>query len=107
MLELFEIPLVNSEPRFKIRTILDEIEVILKVDWNDRAERFQLSVYDANENALVEGMTMNVDSEIMNRYTIEGLPKGMLILYDTSKTHTEAGLEDLGDRCKLIYQSAL
>lgn len=107
MAELFEIPLVSSESRFKIRTILDAIEVILKIDWNDRAQRYQLSVYDANENALAEGLCMNVDTEIMNRYTIEGLPKGMLTLIDTSETHEEAGLGDLGERCKLIYQSAL
>lgn len=103
---LLEIPLPNNESRFKIRTILDDIELIFKIDWNERAQRFQMSIYDASENALAEGLCMNINTEILERFTIDGLPNGELMLYDTSKTNTEAGLNDLGDRCKLIYQTA-
>lgn len=109
MTDILEIPLVNDSPRFKIRTILDDIELILKFDWNDRAQRFQMSVYDANETALVEGICLNVDTELLTRFTIDGLPTGSLVLYDTSKTHEEAtynsetNISDLGDRCRLIY----
>lgn len=109
MIEILEIPLINTEPRFKIRTTLDNIELILKIDWNDRAQRFQMSVFDSDENALVEGICMNVDTELLHRYLVSGLPRGKLVLYDTSKTHAEAGINagisDLGDRCKLIYQT--
>lgn len=105
--EVFEIPLVKSTARFKIRTVLDGIELVLKIDWNDRAQRFQLSIFDANESPLVEGLCLNVDTEILRKYTIDGLPTGKLFLYDTSGTHSECGLDDLGERCKLTYQSGL
>lgn len=107
MSDFLEIPLVNNEPRFKIRTVLDDIELVLLFDWNTRAERWQLSIFDANETVLVQGICLNVDTELLSRFVVDGLPNGKLALYDTSETNTEAGINDLGDRCKLIYQSAL
>jgi hypothetical protein len=103
---VIEIPLVNNEPRFKIRTILDDLELVLKFDWNDRAQRYQMSIYDSNESALIEGICLNVDTELLKRFTIDGVPKGHLVLYDTSGLHEEAGIGDLGDRCKLVYKPA-
>lgn len=110
MSQILEIPLTNDEPRFKMRTTLDGVELVLKIDWNDRAQRFQMSVYDSAETALIEGICMNVDTELLNRYLVDGLPRGKLVLFDTSLTNSEAaindaGISDLGDRCKLLYQT--
>lgn len=99
----FEIPITLSEPSFKIRTILEDVQLFLRFDWNGRDIRWNLSIYDTSENPLVVGLPMNVNTELVERFEIDGLPPGLLMLYDTSGKNLEAGRDDLGDRCKLVY----
>lgn len=103
MADIFDIPITNVESSFKIRTILEDVELVLRFDWNGRDSRWQLSVMDAQETPLVMGLALNVNTELIHRYEIEGLPPGRLALYDTSGKFLEAGRDDLGGRCKLLY----
>jgi len=106
MPEIFQIPLVQDEASFKIRTVLDGVQVVLGVDWNTRNERWHLSTYDANGAPLLLRQPLNINTEIWDRFEIVGLPPGKIMLYDTKDESAEAGFEDLDDRCVLIYQSA-
>jgi len=101
----YEIPIIYQEARFKIRTVLDGIELVLYFYWTTRQERWNLDIFDSAEVSLVKGVVLNIDRNLLAQYEISGLPRGNLILYDTSQTHAECGYTDLGDRCRLIYQS--
>lgn len=108
MPEIFEIPIErenDDDPSFKIRTTLEEIELVLKFDWNTREERWSISVYDSLENPLFVGQVLTINNEIFERFEIEGLPPGKLMLFDTSNKVIECGLEDFGNRCRLLYLS--
>lgn len=107
MAELLQIPIVFDESSFKIRTTLEGITLIMKFDWSTRQERWCLSIFDGDENPLIMSLPLHIDSEILSRFEITGLPPGKLTLYDTTGKHQEAGRDDLGDRCLLLYLEAV
>lgn len=98
-----EIPITLSDASFKIRTVLEGVQIFLRFDWNERDTKWQISIFDASENPLLYFIPMNVNTEILERFEIPGIPAGLLMLYDTSGKNVEAGRDDLGDRCKLVY----
>ncbi len=101
-----EIPIEDQTlASFQQRMILDDVEVMLRFDWNDREAIWYLSFYDTTESPLLIGLAMPVNTEIRSRFQIVGLPPGGFILYDTSQKNMDAGSEDLGNRCRLYYQS--
>lgn len=104
---IFEVPITQDDASFKIRTILEGFELVLKIDWNTRIERWHVSIYNAAEEPLVTGLPMHINTELIERFEIVGLPPGRLMLFDTSGRITEAGRDDLGDRCKLLYESSV
>lgn len=99
----FEIPITLTDPSFKIRTILENVQLVFKFDWNERDIKWNLSIFDTSENPLLYSLPLNVNTELLERFEIAGLPPGLLMLYDTSGKNLEAGRDDLGDRCKLVY----
>lgn len=104
---VFEIPITADDPAFKIRTVLEDVQIVLSFTWNERDERWQISIMDPNENPLLMGCALNINWELIQRFEIPGLPPGGLMLFDTSGKNKEAGRDDLGVRCKLIYQTSV
>lgn len=101
-----EIPIEDQTlASFQQRMILDDVEVVLRFDWNDREALWYMSIYDSAEATLLVGLAMPVNIEIRSRFQMEGLPPGGFILYDTSQKNQDAGSEDLGNRCRLYYES--
>lgn len=98
-----EIPIQVGDASFKIRTILEDIQLVMKFDWNGRDTKWNVSIYDTSENPLVLGLPLNINTELLARFEIVGLPPGLMMLFDSSGKNEEAGRDDLGDRCKLIY----
>lgn len=104
---IVEIPIPVDAPSFKIRTILDGIQYVLKMDWNDRFERWHLSIYSATEVPLVLGLPLHVNSNVNGRFEIEGAPAGLFMLFDNSLKELEGTRESLGDRTVLLYEEAV
>lgn len=104
-IELIEIPIQKSIPSLKQRMILDDVEVVMRFDWNSRNETWHISFYDSVENPLLVGIPLFVNYDIIGRFIIDGMPPGQILCYDTSGQNMEAGLDDLGDRCKVYYVS--
>lgn len=99
---------INAEfASFKIKTDIEDVSYILRFDWNTRTERWYIGIYDSDENAIQIGIPMNVDCDLISRFAETELPPGILILLDTSGLHSEAGRDDLGDRCVLLYQTSV
>lgn len=107
MPEIFRIPADSSEASYKIRVDLEGETFVFKLHFNERMNRWVLSVYDANEAAIVVGVVLNVDGSLIGRYSDPRLPPGELIYYDTSNRFQEGGRNDLGDRCLLLYETGV
>lgn len=106
MAETFEIPIFpDEESSFKIRTTLEDNELVLRFDWNTRQERWMMSIFDPNEVLLIANIPLHINSELIERFEVIGLPPGRLMLFDTTGKTVECAFEDLGERCKLLYQT--
>ncbi len=68
-----------------------------------RQEAWYLSLFDAADTPLLVRKRLSIDSPILHRYEIPGLPEGVLVLLDQSGERRECGFEDLGHRCILVY----
>lgn len=107
MADILEIPIDSEDPSFTIRTSLEGINLILRFDWNDRLSQWFISFFDEVENPLVYRVPLHIDHEILFRFEINGLPPGLMILYDTSDKRKPCGRDDLGKRCRLLYQNSV
>lgn len=106
MANIYEIP-VNAEfESFKVRTDLEGGTYVLQLDWNARAERWCLSIMDAEEAPILMGVPLNINMDIWGRFRMPALPSGMLMLYDTTGRNEEAGRDDLGSKAVLLYKEA-
>lgn len=89
--------------KFSYSAILDKETFKLRFQYMFRQDRWYIYLYDALENPLVMGKKMVIDFPLFEYNIKSGMPKGQLILFDTSGTGEECGFADLGNRCKLYY----
>ncbi len=107
MPDILEVPLDSEDPSFKLRTTLEDVQLVLRFDWVIRIARWSMSIFDDSESPILLGVTLNVNNELLERFEIPALPPGKMLLYDTSGRWLECGRNDLGDRCKLFYETSV
>lgn len=107
MPEKVQIPITLTDASFKIRTILEEAQYVLRFDWNERQARWCLSIMDSDEVPLIMGIVLNINNEFLSRFALKGMPPGRMILYDLSGKNAECGRDDIGTRCVLIYENSV
>ncbi len=103
MADILRIPVNPDESAFKIRMALEGRDYVLSFDFNTRMNRWILGIYDAEEDPIVVGIAMNIDSSLLRLYVDNRLPPGEMILFDTSEKHIECSRDELGKRCELLY----
>lgn len=82
---------------------LSDVLFRIVIEYKDRLDRYYLYLYDADDEPLLMGKKLSVDTPLLSQYEIDGLPDGELMLLDTSDAGAECGFEDLGVRCVLLY----
>lgn len=99
-----EIPVATDTPLYTQRVTLDGIEYVLKFDWNDRENRWYLSLYDVSETPLATGIKIVSNWPLLRRFTSANMPPGSLMAADLSPQGGESPMyADLGVRVKLLY----
>lgn len=107
MPDLFAIPVSSDEPSYKIRVDLEGIDYVLRFNFNERMNRWVMGIYDAEETPIILGIALVVNYSLLRIYTVEGMPPGEMILFDTSEKNQECGRNDLGNRCILVYENSV
>lgn len=109
MPDILEIPIDNDDdsPALKMRTVLEGVEFLLEFKWNTRDLRWNISFLSSQDDPILMGIPLNINSELLERFEIDELPPGKMILFDSTGKTNEAGLSDLGARCKLLYQNSV
>lgn len=97
------IPTRTDLSAYTMRVDLSDVEFELDFRYNQREGFWYLSVADQLGDPIVSGIKITVGIPLLRGCVDLRRPIGELIAIDTSNTHTEAGLEDLGDRVQLIY----
>lgn len=99
-----EIPIPSDTPLFSQRIALDGQEYLLQFDWNDREQRWYMSLLDIDEKPLAMGMKIVANVPILRRFTLPSLPPGDLIAIDLSNQFGEPPTyTELGIRVRLFY----
>lgn len=87
------LPRPPAEPYFSQRTVLAGRELYLEFNWNTRANRWFLSIFDANEVPILLGVKLVTGSVMTRRLRDPRFPEtGDLMLLGSIPT-----LETLGD----------
>lgn len=96
-------PLDADESDFFVATELDGRTFGFRFTWNHIDEHFEVSLFDADESAIVLGQRLLVGVALFDRYHDARKFGGVLQCVDTQGKDAEPGLGDLGRRHLLIY----
>jgi len=95
------LPRPPAEPFFSQRTVLDGVEFYFEFNWNGRANRWFMSISDANEQPILTGVKLVPGLPLTYRVRDPRFVGGNLFLLGNPPT-----LETMGDgSCSLVYVS--
>lgn len=103
---LLEIPVTSDFPSSVINVDLELITYIMDFNYNSRAALWYMGIKQADGTALVAGVPIFTDVDIMVQYKNPDLPPGIFMAFDTEELSADAGRDDLGNRVKLLYQES-
>jgi len=88
---------------FSVRVLLGDEVYRLAFHYNERLERWFLSLFDQDDEAIFEGYALLLGIDYLRLVRDERLPEGSLVLDDSTGANAECGFDDLGQRCNLFY----
>jgi len=96
---------VNTEQGISQQTVnLDGQYYIFRFIWNNRDESWDMDILLPGDIPLIMGIKLVVNYELISRYIQEGVPPGMLILYNAD--NVRYGRYDLNKSHVLLYITA-
>lgn len=99
----YRIPTTSRLSSFTQIVTLDGEQYGLRFLWNARAERWFLSVSDAEGLPLITGRKLCSDRPWAAHETLATAPPGKLWVYATGGGDADPGLRDLGERVAMMY----
>ena len=103
---MLEIPLRNDQAAFRITVQLDGVTYRLRFSWNGRVAAWMIDLLTSADVPIVTGVQLVGDWDLFGRFIGDALPKGRLVLVDTSGKGAAPGRYELWDRVKLVYVPA-
>lgn len=103
------IPTTPGDPFYVQRTRLDDSDFVLHFSYNQRTERWYLSVHDDEDAPILSGLKLVANWPLLRHYHADTrVPPGELIVVDLTGDGSPPTLDELGPgrRCELIYQPA-
>ena len=103
------IPLRPDLPHFDLDAELEGVSYTLEFYWNTRESCWYLHILDDNREHILSSIKAVVDQPLGFRYKLPKMPRGCLLLTDTSGEQrdpawsAETQRSDLGDRVQLLY----
>lgn len=97
------IPLTDASPNFTQIVTLDGVQYTMTLLWNDRVNRWFMSLDDLEGNRLITGRKLCAMMPWASHETIDGVPPGKLWVVTTGDSDDDPKLTDLGNRVHLMY----
>jgi hypothetical protein len=97
------LPLIPSEPSYRISTVLDGTTYVIDARWNGRDDAWYLDLYTDGDVLVRAGMKVVLGALIGRRSASALFPSGFFIAIDASGEGREAGFDDLGARVGVYY----
>lgn len=103
------VPTTPGLPFYTQKTRLDGVDYILEFRYNQREDRWYLSISDSEEIPILTGLKLVCNWPLLHSYQYDPrVPPGELMAIDLSGDDTPPGLNELGDglRVQLTYFEA-
>lgn len=94
---------LNQSDAWVQRTSLDGREYTFQFNWNDRSAAWFLTIYDTDEEPLVESRKIVTNQNLLNAVLGTNLPSGVIVCLEASGDYTEPTRESLGSLHRLCY----
>jgi hypothetical protein len=106
---IFLLPVQQGASNQRARVVLDGSVFYVELLWNGRVGAWYLSLFDAEQRALVRSRKLVTNRPILDRVRyVQGLPPGELFALDPSETIDYAQYGELGPKLgvRLCYFDA-
>ncbi len=101
------LPARPGVPHQRFFAELESVTYGFELRWNGRAESWKLDILDRDGNVLLAGKRVVIGFPLTIRAAYDRrLPPGQIIAIDTTGADAEPGLDDLGERVRLLYIEA-
>ena len=101
---LREIPITVDGPWFEFSVDVDSTTYIFEFLYNDKINRWFLTIKDVNSTVLYAGIKLLIDTPLIQNVVIEGLFPYLLFVQNDDNVLTEPNFETLGVSSKLYYE---
>lgn len=100
------IPVRSDLQAYSFTIELDGAVYLLRFRYNTRLARWIMDIAGTDGVNVVAGVPLLTNCDLIDRYTMRGLPPGKFLAYDESGDAANAELADLGNPIVLLYQEA-
>lgn len=100
------LPLIPSEPNYRVGTQLVETQYILDVRWNTRDAAWYMDLLQEDETPIRMGIKLVLGSPLGARTTDQAFPPGVFIAVDLSGAGRDATLDDMGVRVVVMFYTS-
>lgn len=104
---LLKLPIQNDIGDFNFKIDLDEVSFFFFFQYNARDDSWFISVSDADEIPLVQGIKIVVDVNLFGQFAHLAIPQGNLFCSNSENLNTEPNLENFGNNVQLFYDEVL
>lgn len=105
---IFTVP-TSDQPFYTQKTALDGVNFTLSFAYNQREDRWYLSIADDEETPIVSGIKILANFPLLFRFKfLPAMPPGEMVALDTTKDGSPPGAGELGSgkRVRLVYFDA-
>ena len=107
---MIQLVLPSDTANFDLRVTLDDVDFVLRFEWNQREEKWYLTVSDADEDAILSGVKVVADYPLLTLAKHDSrCPAGQLLAVDSSGEGLDPHFSDLSGetpRVLLMYVTA-
>jgi hypothetical protein len=103
---LIEIPVRSDLKAYEFQIELDGGVYTLGFRYNERMDRWLMDIADGAGVEVLNGVVLLTNIPLTDDYVKEGLPPGRFICEDRTGQSKDAGIDDLGNDVRLLYQEA-
>lgn len=103
---VIEIPVRSDFKAYTIQVDLEGVTYTLNFRFNTRLQNWVMDIADAAGTDLLNGVVLLTNVALTSYVVKDGLPPGKFICIDESGANRDAGIEDLGNDVKLLYEES-